>query len=155
MKGLLRLYPRSWRQRYGSEMEVLVEEMPTRLDVAFDLLIGAAVAYRDVIRGDRILSAAGAYLHGVTVAVLVQAIAFVTLILIGQGSPNPTDLRVGPFAFASVVGFTWSGAWLHTLQAAIWVSTARSLLPEVAVLGLLILALATVLATPRLLRSLR
>src|SRR5438128_9990263 len=57
MKGLLRLYPRSWRKRYGGEMEVLMEDMTGKLSIALDLLIGAAVAYRDVIRANRILSA--------------------------------------------------------------------------------------------------
>src|SRR5437868_11997427 len=48
------------------------------------LVMGAAVAYRDVIRGNRVLAAAGAYLHGICVAVLVQAIGFVSLVLAAQ-----------------------------------------------------------------------
>src|SRR5439155_1530144 len=105
MKGLLRLYPRWWRERYGREMEVLVDELPSRTGVALDLLLGAAMAYAFVIRGNRILSAAGAYLHGVCVAVLLQAIGFVLLILYSQRSPGGvnTDVGLGPFHFAAVL----------------------------------------------------
>ena len=45
------------RRFLGREMEVLVEDMPGRLSVALDLVVGAAIAYRDVIRRDRMLSA--------------------------------------------------------------------------------------------------
>ncbi len=156
MKGLLRLYPRSWRKRYGREMEVLVEDMPGRLGVALDLLIGAAVAYRDVIRRDRILSAGGAYLHGVCVAVLVQAIAFVSLILAGQRSPDPTNLHAGPFYLATVVGIQpWSGDELGEQAAVMLGSTSAPWLLEIGLLVFLVFGLMVVLATPRLLRSLR
>jgi len=56
------------RERYGRELEALVDDLPGRTGVAFDLLLGAAMAYAAVIRGNRILSSAGAYLHGVCVA---------------------------------------------------------------------------------------
>jgi hypothetical protein len=118
MKALLRLYPRSWRNRYGREMDALVDELPAEIGVVLDLLIGAASAYASVVRGNRVLSSAASYLHGVTVAVLVQAIAFVTLVLISQQSPDPTIVTIGPvhlamadpgliglhFSFASVNG---------------------------------------------------
>lgn len=71
VKRLLRLYPRAWRERYSAEMAVLVEDLPTGLGVAIDLLLGAGAAYASVIRGNRILSSAAAYVHGVCVAVLV------------------------------------------------------------------------------------
>jgi len=102
MKGLLRLYPRSWRKRYGREMEVLMEDMPGKLSIALDLLIGAAVAYRDVIRANRILSAAGAYLHGICVAVLLQAIAFLSMLLFAQSSAGSTDVHLGSIDLATV-----------------------------------------------------
>ena len=158
MSWLVRLYPRSWRRRYGAEMEDLVQVMPGRLSVALDLLIGAAIAYRDVIRRDRVLSAAGAYLHGVCVAVLLQAIAFVSLILAGQGSSDPTDVRLGPLVFASVVGLPQviAAQLGESLQAqASILALTRAWLPEAVLLTLLVFALAIVIATPRLLRRLR
>ena len=158
MSWLVRLYPRSWRKRYGEEMEDLVQKMPGRLSVALDLLIGAAIAYRDVIRRERVLSAAGAFLHGVCVAVLLQAIAFVTLILAGQGSSDPTDVRLGPLVFATMVGlpqviYAQLGESLQA-QASI-LALSRAWWPEAVLLTLLVFALAIVLATPRLLRRLR
>jgi len=157
MKGLLRLYPRSWRKRYGAEMEILVEETSGRVGVALDLLLGAAIAYRDVIRRDRVLSAAGAYLHGACVAVLLQAIAFVSLILAGQRSPEPTDLHTGPFYFATVVGTQPSSGseTRQQLSATLGLSAPFPWLPELALLVGLVLVLVVMLATPRLLRSLR
>lgn len=77
-------------------MDALVEELPGEIGVALDLLIGAASAYASVIRANRVLSSAASYLHGVTVAVLVQAIAFVTLVLVTQRSANQTIVAIGP-----------------------------------------------------------
>ena len=96
MNRLVRLYPPSWRKRYGSELELLVEDMPAKAGVALDLLIGAAIAYRDAVRANRTLSAAGGYLHGLCVAVLAQAIVFVAMVLVGQRSTTPTDFRATP-----------------------------------------------------------
>jgi len=103
MKPLLRLYPASWRKRYGNEMGALLDDVPRGPGVALDLLLGAAAAYGDVIRANRILSAMGAYIHGVCVAVLVQAIAFVALILVAQGSNSSTEAWLGPIHFATVM----------------------------------------------------
>lgn len=41
MKRLLRLYPRSWRARYGAELGDLVDEVPHGPGLAFDLIRGA------------------------------------------------------------------------------------------------------------------
>lgn len=103
MKSLLRFYPPSWRRRYGNEMDALLDEVPTKPGVALDLLLGATAAYGDVIRANRILSAMGAYIHGVCVAVLVQATAFVGLILVAQGSNNSTEAWLGPIHLATVM----------------------------------------------------
>ena len=156
MKGLLRLYPRSWRKRYGPEMEVLVDDMGGRLGVALDLVIGAAVAYRDVIAGNRILAAAGACLHGMCVAVLLQAIGFVSVILVAQRNSDPTEIKIGPFDFATVIptryfGFGGLRPGLETLQLQLNVGWPI----EATLLIALVLALAIVLASPRLLRKLR
>lgn len=157
VKGLLRLYPRSWRRRYGPEMEVLVEATPGGLGIALDLLTGAAVAYRDVIRANRILSSAGAYLHGICVAVLLQAIVFVTLVLVGQGSGEPTNLSAGPFVFATVVGIgPRSLDGFRALgEQVMWMAMRRSWIPEAVVLAGLLGLLALVVATPRFVRALR
>ena len=56
-------------------MDALVDELPAEIGVVLDLLIGAANAYASVVRANRVLSSAASYLHGVCVAVLVQAIA--------------------------------------------------------------------------------
>src|SRR5207247_1877652 len=132
-----------------------VEGTAGGVGVARGLRLGAAIAYRDVIRRDRVLSAAGAYLHGACVAVLLQAIAFVSLILAGQRSPEPTDLHTGPFYFATVVGTQpWSGnETRQQLSATLGLSAPFPWLPELALLVGLVLVLVVMLATPRLLRS--
>ena len=151
MKSLLRLYPRSWRKRYGAEMEVLVDQMGGRLGVGLDLVVGAARAYRDVIAGNRILSAAGACLHGFCVAVLVQAIALVSMILIWEQS-SIRDFGLGPIDFVTMSPSALFG--LHQLSPAVWVAVYRSWLPDALLLVVLLAALALVLATPRLVRRL-
>jgi len=154
VKGLLRLYPRSWRKRYGAELEDLVDQTPGGLGVALDLVIGAAVAYRDVIASNRVLATAGACLHGMSVAVLVQAIGFVTLILIAQRSADPTDVRFGPFNFATVIQTSYFRLG-ELLSPVTWMPLTYNIsIPDVVLLLVLAFALAVVLAAPRLLRRL-
>lgn len=154
MNWLVRLYPHSWRKRYGSELEELVGQMPGQVGTALDLLVGAAIAYRDVIHANRILSAAGAYLHGLCVAVLVQAIVFVTLIMAAQGSGDQTVFRVGPVEVATFVPAVRYG--FRELGAEVWITrVAQTWVPEFLLLAVIGLALALVVAAPRLLRSLR
>jgi hypothetical protein len=147
MKALLKLYPRSWRKRYGAEMDALVDELPVEIGVVLDLLIGAASAYASVVRGYRVLSSAASYLHGVCVAVLVQAIAFVTLVLLSQQSQQPTIVAIGPVQFASVTqpGFEL----LQGLLASVMVRTIVESLPAVILLIALLAMLTLVLAGPR------
>jgi len=152
MKSFLKLYPRSWRQRYGPEMEVLLEEGPGGPGVALDLLFGAAAAYAMVVRSNRILSTAGAYLHGVCVAVLLQAIGFVTLVMVAQGSPAETNVAIGPFDLAMVQMRTLLR--LGGLQSYM-MSRGVSEWPALLLLVCLVAALALVVASPRLLRSVR
>ena len=155
MSWLVRLYPPSWRKRYGAELEGLVREMPQRAGTSLDLLVGAAIAYRDVVRANRVLSAAGAYLHGLCVAVLVQAIVFVSLILFGGERQKATDIRLGPFDFAT---FTPPPLRLGPLDLEPAILVPRAVdawLPEMLLLGVLALMLAGVVSAPRLLRSLR
>jgi hypothetical protein len=44
-KGLLRLYPEAWRERYGEEMSSLLEQAPPSLSAILDLLRGALAAH--------------------------------------------------------------------------------------------------------------
>lgn len=150
MKRLLRLYPPSWRKRYSVEMAALVEDMPAGFGVAMDLLVGAGAAYAAAIRGNRILSSAAAYLHGVCVAVLLQAIAFVSLVLVSQRSQSPTVVDVGQMRFAVVTPQT--ALYLHNLAAVLWTRTITDSLPALVLLAILAALLAFVLATPGLLR---
>jgi len=150
VKALLRLYPRSWRKRYGGEMDALVDDLPGGVGVALDLLVGAAVAYASVVRGNRALSTAAAYLHGVCVAVLVQAIAFVTLVLVSQQSQSPTIVQIGAWQIASVVR---PGPFpLRELSAYVRAQALLESLPAVILLVLLVAILALALAGPRLVR---
>jgi hypothetical protein len=157
MNWLVRLYPPSWRKRYGGELEVLVKDMPGRLGTGLDLLAGAAIAYRDVIRSNRILSAAGAYLHGLCVAILLQAIPFVSMIMFAQGSADQTVFRVGPVDFATFApAVRYSRQLSPALYAQVWVAKfVDAWVPELVLLAVLFSTLAAVLAAPRLLRSLR
>jgi hypothetical protein len=153
MKALLRLYPRSWRKRYGREMEVLLDDLPGEIRVSLDLLLGAAAAYATVVRANRVLSAAGAYLHGVCVAVLLQAIAFVAFILFAESSTNATEIQLGPVLVASFI----RPVYLHVGPDLIVQMQSAPLewLPAACVLAALLTALAVVVAAPRLLRTVR
>jgi hypothetical protein len=145
VKALLRLYPRSWRNRYGGEMDALVEELPGKIGVALDLLIGAAKAYASVIRGNRLLSSAASFLHGVSVAVLVQAIAFVTLVLVTQRSADQIIVAVGPIQLA----FTDPGLIrLHSSFSSLLGAPIGSSSTPILLIALLAI-LALVLAGPR------
>ena len=117
-----------------------------------DLLAGAGAAYASAIRGNRILSSAAAYLHGVCVAVLMQAIGFVSLVLISQRSPSTTIVELGPIRFASVTPLFDSGFYL-SLSAAI--RTGIGSIPALALLMLLVGVLGVVLTSPRWLRRSR
>jgi hypothetical protein len=150
MKILLRLYPRSWRRRYGREMSELVEQLPSGAGVALDLLIGAGAAYVSAIRDNRILSSAASYLHGVCVAVLVQAIAFVTLILFSQQSRGSITIALGPVPFVSVAPTVYFGN--RALLGAQVLGPVLGSLPAVALLLPLVAALVLLVAGPRWVR---
>ena len=153
IKALLRLYSRSWRRRYGREMEVLVEDLPSSgVTVAADLLYGAAAAYAAVIRADRILSASAAFLHGLCVTILLQAIGFVILLLFTQNAATSTDVRLGPFAFLTVYRTHFLNGAYEQLHAALGVAVV-SWVPELMSLIGLVAALGLALTTPRLLRA--
>ncbi len=159
MKILLRLYPRSWRARYGGEMEDLVDSLASRPAVAVDLLYGAAAAYIEVVRSNRILSAAGAFVHGACVAILLQAIGFVALVLVGQGSKEPTDVHLGPFHFVTVGPLLVRQFNPNLLDLTAAPESMSAAVPSAvlmaALMAALVAALVIVLASPRLLRAIR
>jgi hypothetical protein len=130
-------------------MTVLVENLRPGVGVALDLLVGAGAAYAAAIRANRILSGAAAYLHGVCVAVLIQAIAFVVLILVSQQSQSPTVIQVGPIPFASV---TPLAIWWRQLASAALTRPVVDTLPLLALLTLLLASFALAVAAPRWLR---
>jgi hypothetical protein len=144
VKALLRLYPRSWRKRYGGEMDALVDELPAEIGVVLDLLIGAARAYASVVRGNRVLSSAASYLHGVCVAVLVQAIAFVALVLVSQQSQQSTIVAIGQVQFASVAqpGLMRLNGLLASVMVQAIIGSLPALILLIALLAMLTLALA-------------
>jgi len=43
--GLIRLYPRDWRDRYGDEFEAMLEEQPTNVASVADVVLGAVDAH--------------------------------------------------------------------------------------------------------------
>ena len=149
MKALLRLYPRAWRERYGTEMAALVDDLPAGVGVALDLLVGAGAAYAMAVRENRILSSAAAYLHGVCVALLLQAIGFVALVLVSQQSRVPLVIQLGPIQFGSIVPRSVFG--ILALRGAL-VQAFSDAMPAFVLLALLLLALALLLVTPRLVR---
>ncbi len=131
-------------------MAALVEDMPAGFGVAMDLLVGAGAAYAAAIRGNRILSSAAAYLHGVCVAVLLQAIAFTSLVLITQRAQSPTIVELGPIRFAMVTPQT--AFYLLNLAQVIRTRTVIDFLPGLALFAILAALLVTVVVTPGWLR---
>ena len=45
LSDLVRLYPRTWRRRYGAGLEALLDEMPASPAVVLDVVRGAAGAH--------------------------------------------------------------------------------------------------------------
>jgi hypothetical protein len=131
-------------------MAAVVENLPTDVGLALDLLVGAGAAYASAVRANRILSSAAAYLHGVCVAVLVQAIAFTALVLVSQQSQGPTVLEWGPFRFVSVLPQTIF--WGPRFALGILTRPVLGSAPALALLMLLLASLALFLAAPRWLR---
>jgi len=150
MRVLLRLYPRSWRRRYGREMEVLLEDLGGETGVFLDLAVGAVIAYAAVVRGNRVLSTAAAFLHGVCVAVLLQAIGFVVLVLAGNnGAGILLPVGIGPVHIATF----WRSTALLGLEARLSLPAAGVGLTASAMLAALVVALAALLLIPRLVKA--
>ena len=155
MKRLVRLYPSSWRKRYGAELEALADDVGPGIAGSLDLVLGAAAAYAAVVRGNRVLAAAGAFLHGLSVAVLVQAIVFVSILLVATRSASAT-ISIGPFPIINVA-FLGNLLAQHELAPSTVLALVGppGLMPYAAVLAVLAFALGVVLAAPGLVRRLK
>lgn len=78
MTGLLRIYPRWWRERYAAEMAVLLEERPPRPGDGRDLVRGALDAWlrppdRSPVPAAAALVGGGAWTVGASAVVLAPA----------------------------------------------------------------------------------
>ena len=58
IRRLLRLYPRSWRDRYEEEFVALLEQQPATLGACADVAFGAVIARCRAIRGAKFRGAA-------------------------------------------------------------------------------------------------
>ena len=147
MKTLLRLYPPSWRRRYGEEMEALLDDTPEGAGLALDLVAGAAAAYAAVIQRDRILSSAASFVNGICIAGLLQAIAFVVFVMVARGTPAPKELALGPIVLATL----WYPGLLNLgLRSLIAVhGPVQDWVPGAALVAVLAVALYAVLMVPR------
>lgn len=90
MRPLLRLYPRAWRDRYGDELDDLLDETPGTPSTVLDLARGAVTAHlRAAASRGRSLATGGAPMsfdwparHATSIAVLALVITAPTLIVI-------------------------------------------------------------------------
>lgn len=98
MSRLLKLYPRTWRQRYEQEVLAVIEQRPLSLADRIDLLLGAisswsraALPARRPTRGGRMR------LRLFTQAAVAVVVAIVAL-LAGDGAPlqSPGAIRAAP-----------------------------------------------------------
>lgn len=71
MKRLVRLYPAAWRERYGDEMEALLDERPLGPFDAVDLFLGALDGHLH-LRG---LGHASEHEKGITMSLRTAGIA--------------------------------------------------------------------------------
>jgi hypothetical protein len=99
MRLLLRLYPRPWRERYGDELDELLEHEPMTATLMADLVRGAVVERFRAVSRSPVLATGGVSMsfdwpqrHAVPIALLALVITVPTLIVISL------------FAVAAVVG---------------------------------------------------
>jgi hypothetical protein len=136
-------------------MAALLDDLPGEISVALDLLRGAMSANLALVRGNRVLSTVAAFLHGIVIALLLQAIVFLSLVLVSQ-STGSVVIQIGPITVAEVslpsflaIYGAYAHAGLQSVAAASTLETALS----VALLGLSIGGLAATLAAPRVIRA--
>lgn len=87
---LIRLYPASWRSRYGDEFEALIEDSSPDIRSAFDLMKGAInmhLKVRSFLKLAPLLSIAG-FLVGLVASVLVTPLYVSTATLLFEATPG-------------------------------------------------------------------
>ncbi len=99
MRHLSRLYPRRWRQRYGSEFEALIEDLPTTPGNLVDVAAGAVRAH--LAESRRYAAALVVLVSVILIIQLVQLIVLMgaSLLLTMNGHSLNFDLRLGSVDF--------------------------------------------------------
>ena len=116
MKSLLRLYPAWWRERYGTEMAALLEDLPHRSRVAmvFDLLRGALDARFALRKESAMPSVTGGSLRpSILIALVVWIGLSVEIFLSNVVFPSQQDddtlavlvSYLGIFAALAMIGY--------------------------------------------------
>ena len=109
-RALVRLYPARWRQRYGAELEALLEDCPMDLRFLFDT-VGGGISERARVAASAVGAMVAAFV-GVTVcAFLVQFIALLAVQLAATllGRPLQFSVGVGPAQLWAAGGPLWVG----------------------------------------------
>ena len=99
MRLLLRLYPRPWRERYGDELDELLEHEPMSAALAADLVRGAIVERFRAISQSPSLVTGGVSMSFDWPQRHAMSIALLALIVTA-----PTLLVISLFAVATVIG---------------------------------------------------
>jgi hypothetical protein len=94
MSMLIRLYPRAWRERYGEELSLLLEDRPPGPFDALDLFLGALDAHIHSVgaRGAALTSTPPAARLGAGAAVAGGALWMLTLSMAVREEPGLMDL---------------------------------------------------------------
>ena len=106
MAWLIRLYPRRWRQRYGVELEQLVQDLrlsSSRMAIAIDLAKGALAAHLEQ-RCHMQTANRNAIKHGVLLAGLTWLGVSTEVLLTDVVFPSKTDNDSVPLVLASYLG---------------------------------------------------
>ena len=100
---LVGLYPRRWRDRYGDELDSVLEEARLDLPALLDLA-GAGMRERLRVLLPPLWSGAGAFivLAPCFMVLQIQALMLGQLVATMAGHPLSLDVRVGPVVFWSV-----------------------------------------------------
>jgi len=121
IRWLLRLYPRAWRERYGREVESLLERTPVTWRTRVDLIIGAGSEWayplgwctsRRLLRTTGVAWVVGPWLGGILIRQAGHLIG-VTLAHAGANVPSGALLvaaAVGVFAFARGAVGVWASS---------------------------------------------
>ncbi len=118
MSGLLRLYPRAWRARYGNEFAELLEARPPSLRDRVDIVIGAIDArlYPQVPGADeRDPAVAGDRWARVTA--IATGVLLTIWAVIGATSMVPWESNLSPTGSAELMNLAWISGLLGSLLA--------------------------------------